>query len=137
MKAPALAALAACALGAPVPLLAQPAAPGPTAEPPGGGRPFAALALDGHAFAAMTAGEKLRYLEGFLAASALRQAAEAGTTVDALRREQRLEFPFSPTVYKTRLEDFLFYRDRRDLPLHEALARVNAQLRPSALPSPR
>ncbi len=97
-----------------------------------------ALAADGHAWAAMTEGEKLRYVEGFLAGQATRQAAErlgraadpAALTraVEELRREGRLAYPFAPTVYKTRLEDFFFYRDRRDLPLHEALAAVNAQL---------
>lgn len=121
-------------------------------------RPMAALAVDGHAWAAMTEGEKLRYLEGFLAGQALRQAAErlgkrpggppppaaAGlppeapaapdaaalaAAIESLRRERALAYPFAPTVYKTRLEDFFFYRDRRDMPLHEALAAVNAQIR--------
>jgi hypothetical protein len=100
--------------------------------------PHPALAPDGHAWVAMTEGEKLRYLEGFLAGHAVRQAAEAKAPVDRLRREGALVYPFAPTVYKTRLEDFFFYRDRRDLPLHEALAAVNDQLATArGAPSPR
>ncbi len=94
-----------------------------------GMRPFAAFAPDGHAWAAMSEGEKLRYLEGFLAGHALAQAAAAGVPVDRLRRDGALAYPFAPTVYKTRLEDHLFYTDRRDRPLHEALAAVNDQLK--------
>lgn len=145
----AAAAAAACEIGTAgragsgIPVSTRAAAAGTAAETGPGerpARPFAALAPDGHAWAAMTDGEKLRYLEGFLAGQAMRQAAErlgnapadpAALTraVQDLRREGQLAYPFAPTVYKTRLEDFFFYRDRRDLPLHEALAAVNAQLR--------
>lgn len=99
-----------------------------------------AQTLDGHAWARMTEGEKLRYLEGFLAGQAVRQAVERlgrdavepaalARAIEALRQEGALTYPFSPTVYKTRLEDFFFYQDRRAMPLHEALAAVNVQLR--------
>lgn len=92
-------------------------------------RPFAAFVPDGHAWAAWSEGEKLRYLEGFLAGRAEAQSAAASRPVDRLRREGALDFPFAPTVYKTRLEDYFFYTDRRDQRLHEALSAVNDQLR--------
>jgi plastocyanin len=114
------------------------AAPGGVIHAAEARSPHPALAPDGHAWAAMSEGERLRYLEGFLAAQAVRQAAEAKVPVERLRREGTLAYPFAPSVYKTRLEDYFFYRDRRDLPLHEALAAVNEQLATArGAPSPR
>jgi hypothetical protein len=62
------------------------------------------------------------------------EPAALARAIEALRREGTLAYPFAPTVYKTRLEDFFFYQDRRAMPLHEALAAVNAQLRSGNAP---
>jgi hypothetical protein len=46
-----------------------------------------------------------------------------------LREAQgRLRFPFAPSVYKARLEDFYYYQDRLDIPLYRALFLINEQI---------
>jgi hypothetical protein len=95
------------------------------------------LGQDGRAWRALSEGEKLALLTGFLVGGALEQSLgpAPGTeapdleSLERLRREGRLRFPFAPTVYKARLEDFYVYQDRLDVPLYRALFLINEQLR--------
>jgi len=92
---------------------------------------------------------KARAHLGFLIGEALEQGlAVSGEApmappafLETLRKERRLRFPFAPSVYKARLEDFYHYRDRLDIPLYRALFLINEQnfagrARPLTRPSP-
>jgi hypothetical protein len=95
------------------------------------------LEQDGRAWRALSEGEKLAFLTGFLIGEGLEQtlAPTPGPegpepdALDRLKREGRLRFPFAPTVYKARLEDFYFYQDRLTVPLYRALFLINEHLR--------
>ena len=95
------------------------------------------LGQDGRAWRALSEGEKLAFLTGFLIGGGLEYAlglspGQEGPDPDAverLRREGRLRFPFAPAVYKARLEDFYFYQDRLTVPLYRALFLINEQIR--------
>ena len=95
------------------------------------------LGQDGRAWRALSEGEKLAFLTGFLIGGGFEHAlglspGQEGPDPDAverLRREGRLRFPFAPAVYKARLEDFYFYQDRLTVPLYRALFLINEQIR--------
>jgi sulfocyanin len=94
------------------------------------------FAYDGRAWRGLSEGEKLALLSGFLIGEALEQglavSGEAPMSppafLEALRRERRLRFPFAPTVYKARLEDFYHYQDRLEVPLYRALFMINEHI---------
>lgn len=94
------------------------------------------FAHDGHAWRRLSEGEKLALISGFLIGEALEQGlAVSGEApmappafLETLRKERRLRFPFAPSVYKARLEDFYHYRDRLDIPLYRALFLINEQI---------
>jgi hypothetical protein len=94
------------------------------------------FAHDGHAWRRLDEGEKLALLTGFLIGAALEQglsvSAEAPMSppvfLESLRKDRRLRFPFAPSVYKARLEDFYYYQDRLDIPLYRALFLINEQI---------
>lgn len=101
-------------------------------------RPYA-LTLDGHRWAELGAQERLAFLNGFLSGAAAAQAVEAaGGPMNPLDRQAarlaepelggRLHFRFAPTVYLARLEDYYFYRNRRDRPVAAALIEINHRL---------
>lgn len=95
------------------------------------------LEQDGRAWRALSEGEKLAFLTGFLIGDGLEQTLGPAPgpegpepdALDRLKREGRLRFPFAPTVYKARLEDFYFYQDRLTVPLYRALFLINEHLR--------
>jgi len=98
------------------------------------------LGYDGHAWRGLSEGEKLAVLTGFLIGAAFEQGMAQSPppdgvppeTLERMRREGQLRFPFAPAVYKARLEDFYFYQDRRGVPLHRALFLINEQIRQGA-----
>ena len=98
------------------------------------------LAYDGHAWRALGEAEKLALLTGFLIGTAVERglAASSGETapapeaLEAMRRGGRGRFPYAPSVYKARLEDFYFYQDRLDTPLYQALLLIDEQIRKGA-----
>ena len=108
---------------------------------PGFEAPGSFLAYDGHAWRGLTEGEKLALLTGFLMGGAFEHgmglspgpAGPVPETLETMRREGRLRFPFAPAVYKARLEDFYFYQDRLPVPLYRALFLINEQIRQGAL----
>ena len=107
---------------------------------PGSEAPRSFLAYDGHAWRGLTEGEKLALLTGFLMGGAFEHgmglspgpAGPVPETLETMRREGRLRFPFAPAVYKARLEDFYFYQDRLPVPLYRALFLINEQIRQGA-----
>ena len=113
-----------------------------TAEP-GAGQDSArrphALAVDGHRYAEWSAEAQVAFLQGFLSGAAAAQAVEAAggprSELDSLTAEladlgvaRRLHFPFAPTVYQARLQDYYFYRDRRDRSVAAVLLELNRRL---------
>ena len=102
----------------------------------GGREPTSLLEHDGHAWRRLGEDEKLALLTGFLIGAALEHglsvSAEAPMSppafLETLRQDRRLRFPFAPSVYKARLEDFYHYRDRLDIPLYRALFLINEQI---------
>jgi hypothetical protein len=75
------------------------------------------------------------YAEGFLAGSALGQAAagasdSAGLTqeIARLRRDGRFRLPYGANVYISRITDYYWWENHRPLPLWYAFWEVNASL---------
>ncbi|MGH7321486.1 MAG: hypothetical protein ACRELA_17935 [Candidatus Rokuibacteriota bacterium] len=105
--------------------------------------PKSFLAHDGHAWRALSEGEKLALLTGFLIGGAFEhgirlapgEAGPAAETLEAMRQEGRLRFPYTPAVYKARIEDFYFYQDRLPVPLYRALHLINEQIRQGSRPA--
>lgn len=99
------------------------------------------LSYDGHSWRGLTEGEKVALLTGFLLGGAFEQGMGLSPgqelprleALETMRREGRLRFPFAPTVYKARLEDFYFYQDRLSVPLYEALFLINEEIRRGAI----
>jgi len=92
---------------------------------------------DGFTWKAMTEPEKMAFLSGFLAGVALEQVVSSlgpGTGRDvsvksalaALQTEERLRFPFSPSVYKSQLEDFYSKRSSRSTNASKGKSRHSA-----------
>jgi hypothetical protein len=99
------------------------------------------LKLDGHDWKRLSPEAKQAYLAGFLAGAATAEAANAGTAdtaglrhaLDSLSRIG-FRFPYSPTVYGARVDDFYWYENQRILPLWYVLWEVNTRLRDPAVP---
>jgi hypothetical protein len=93
------------------------------------------LSADGRSWRALSADSKEAYLAGFLAGTALTQALEQGAAdsaglvqhLDSLSRSG-FRFPYAPSVYGARLEDYYWYEDHRSLPIWHALLEVNYRL---------
>ena len=104
-------------------------------EPP----PF--LAANGSDWATMGEKEKLALLRGFLIGAAYAEKGRgkqvAPDALEALRQQGQLRFVFTPELYKARLEDLYFYKDQRELPLYEALRRIELQIRTGNGPPPQ
>jgi hypothetical protein len=94
------------------------------------------LSLNGHDWQRLSPEARQAYLAGFLAGSATAEVLDAGTA-DSAGLRQRLDslsrsgfrFPFSPTVYGARVDDFYWYENQRPLPIWYTLWEVNNRLR--------
>jgi hypothetical protein len=97
------------------------------------------LRLDGQYWQRLSPDARQAYLAGFLAGNAISQALDAGTAdsaglrqaLDSLSRSG-FRFPFSPTVYGARVDDFYWYENQRPLPIWYTLWEVNNRLRDPA-----
>jgi hypothetical protein len=83
----------------------------------------------------MKPGERLAYVDGFLAGAAVSQAAsQAADTaavkaaLDELVRSRRLRFPFGSNVYASRVSDFYWWKNHLPLPTWYAFLEVNTTL---------
>jgi hypothetical protein len=106
------------------------------AEPPQGARD--PIALDGHAWDSLSGQAREAYLAGFIAGAAAQQAvggqqdvkgALAATTARRLRLAGALQFPYAVNVYRSHLDDYYFYRNRRGEPVLQVLVDMNARSR--------
>jgi hypothetical protein len=93
------------------------------------------LGVNGADWRRMEPDARLAYVEGFLAGAALSQAAaEAGDsaavrrTLEQLRRNGKLRFPFGANVYATRISDFYWWKNHVPLPTWYAFMEVNTAL---------
>lgn len=122
----ALGALIAAALGGVLPVRRPAAAKAPLPEP---------TALTGRDWARLSPEARNAYLSGFLAGAATQQAAagrpratggQVAARAAALRRGGTLAFPFRENVYRSHLDDYFFYENRRGETLIQVLVEVNA-----------
>jgi hypothetical protein len=78
---------------------------------------------------------RVAYVEGFLAGAALSQAAMGAqdtaairTTLQRLKREGTLRFPFAANVYASRVSDYYWWKNHLPLPTWYAFLEVNTTL---------
>ena len=90
---------------------------------------------NGNDWRALSPAAQTAYAEGFLAGSALGQAAagasdSAGLTqeIARLRRDGRFRLPYGANVYISRINDYYWWENRRPLPLWYAFWEVNSSL---------
>ena len=97
------------------------------------------IALTGRDWARLDSGERDAYLAGFIAGAAAYQATRGHRSVEGaraaaeaarLRRNGDLAFPFRENVYRSHLDDYYFYENRRDHTLIRAIIDMNLQLQP-------
>lgn len=96
------------------------------------------IGYDGRDWEGMPESVKLTYLAGFLAGAATMEAIERHRinpkiSVDAavaeLVEQHTAVFPFGVNVYKARLEDYYYYRDKRTTKIYRALVDENTRMR--------
>ena len=90
---------------------------------------------NGNDWRALSPAAQTAYAEGFLAGSALGQAAagasdSAGLTqeIARLRRDGRFRLPYGANVYISRINDYYWWENHRPLPLWYAFWEVNSSL---------
>jgi hypothetical protein len=90
---------------------------------------------NGEDWRSLTPAAQTAYAEGFLAGSALGQAAAAAkdsaglTQVMAqLRRDGRFRLPYGANIYISRINDYYWWENHRPLPLWYAFWEVNTSL---------
>jgi hypothetical protein len=90
---------------------------------------------NGDDWRALSPAAQTAYTEGFLAGSALGQAAagasdSAGLTqeIARLRRDGRFRLPYGANVYISRINDYYWWENHRPLPLWYAFWEVNTSL---------
>ncbi|MDQ3222689.1 MAG: hypothetical protein M3Q75_04330 [Gemmatimonadota bacterium] len=78
---------------------------------------------------------RLAYVEGFLAGAALGQAAAGALdstgvrkTIEKLKRDGGLRFPYGANVYSSRISDFYWWENHVPLPTWQAFLEVNTAL---------
>jgi hypothetical protein len=78
---------------------------------------------------------RIAYVEGFLAGAALSQAAAGAedsaavrVTLERLKRDGRLRFPFGANVYASRVSDYYWWKNHLPLPTWYAFLEVNTTL---------
>jgi hypothetical protein len=93
------------------------------------------LGINGADWRRMEPDARLAYVEGFLAGAALGQAAagardsaQVRRTLEQLRREGGLRFPFGANVYATRISDYYWWVNHVPLPTWYAFMEVNTAL---------
>lgn len=96
------------------------------------------IGYDGRDWKGMPESAKLTYVAGFLAGAATIEAIERHRTnpkvsVDAavaeLVEQHTAVFPFGVNVYKARLEDYYYYRDKQTTKIYRALLDENTRMR--------
>jgi hypothetical protein len=93
------------------------------------------LRRNGNDWRRMQPGERLAYVDGFLAGAALSQAASLAADTAAVRaaldelvRSRKLRFPFGSNVYASRVSDFYWWKNHLPLPTWSAFLEVNTTL---------
>lgn len=97
------------------------------------------LEWNGHMWTEFGPQEKRAFLGGFIAGAGASQVYPGpqdtvfdpdymATELQRLRKEGELHFPFAPSLYNARIHDYLFYVDRRERPLYQAIAELNFRL---------
>ena len=96
------------------------------------------LALDGHYWTKLAPDAREAFLAGFVAGAAAHQAnggvpgargARTAAEAARLKRTGALAFPYAGNVYRSHLDDYFFYTNRRAQTLVEVLVDANAHFR--------
>jgi hypothetical protein len=98
--------------------------------------PPSALALTGRDWVRLSPDAREAYLSGFLAGAAAQQASAGAKTrpagpavaarAVALQRADALAFPYRANVYRSHLDDYFFYENRRREPLIAVIVDLHA-----------
>jgi hypothetical protein len=96
------------------------------------------VAMNGHAWDSLSSEAREAWLAGFIAGAAAHQAlgdrrdvsgARVAANALLLRNAGALQFPFAVNVYRSHLDDYYFYRNRRSETLLQVLVDMNARNR--------
>jgi len=95
------------------------------------------VALTGNDWDKMSPDERQGFIAGFIAGAAAHQASGGKTAVAGsrvateaarLKKEGALHFKFGENVYRSHIDDYFFYRNRRVQPLIQVIVGVNSQM---------
>ncbi len=97
------------------------------------------VALTGVDWDGMSPDERQGYIAGFIAGAAAHQASGGKATVPGtrvakeaarLKKDGALHFKFGENVYRSHIDDYFFYRNRRVQTLIQVIVGVNSQMGP-------
>jgi hypothetical protein len=95
------------------------------------------VALTGNDWDKMSPDERQGYIAGFIAGAAAHQASGGKTTMPGarvaaeaarLKKAGSLHFKFGENVYRSHIDDYFFYQNRRVQPLIQVIVGVNSQM---------
>jgi hypothetical protein len=103
----------------------------------GAAPPQTPVSLTGYDWARFGPDEREAYLAGFIAGAAAHQATggrtlsgvRAAAAAVRLKRTGALDFPFGSNVYRSHLDDYYHFRNRRSETLIQTIVELNSQLR--------
>lgn len=95
------------------------------------------FALDGRDWAAMDAAQRTAWMQGFVAGRAVGQLPEAvvhdtaalGSSIPRMQKSGELAFPFAPSLYASRMNDYYHWDNHQPMPLWRAMLEVNGELK--------
>jgi hypothetical protein len=95
------------------------------------------VALTGYDWDRMSPDERHGYIAGFIAGAAAHQASGGKTAIAGsrvateaarLKKEGALHFKFGENVYRSHIDDYFFYQNRRVQTLIQVIVGVNSQM---------
>jgi hypothetical protein len=95
------------------------------------------FALDGHDWAAMDGSQRTAWMQGFVAGRAVGQLPDAvvrdtaalALSVPKMQKSGELVFPFAPSLYASRMNDYYHWDNHQPTPLWRAMLELNSELK--------
>jgi hypothetical protein len=93
--------------------------------------------LDGRDWAAMDARQRTAWMQGFVAGRAVGQLPDAvvrdtaalTASVPTMQKSGELVFPFAPSLYASRMNDYYHWDNNQPTPLWRAMLELNTELK--------